>query len=167
MTADQPIDFYPLFSTLTRFETEVWDAVDSALRKGCDLPLGRYEAMLTIGSLGSCRVQDVAAALSITVGGTSKLIDRIEASGHCVRTGNPSDRRSSLLELTEEGTAVVFRAQQVVQAELRRWFEPSLTVAEAEDLLDLLNRLREVDAAGTVSVRPPSSEPPASAVPSC
>ena len=74
-------DFYPLFSTLTRLETELWDAVDARVRQECGLPLGRFEAMVVVSSLGMCRVFDIASALAITVGGASKLVDRVEAAG--------------------------------------------------------------------------------------
>ena len=111
---------YPLFSTLTRLETELWDAVDARLRQECGLPLGRFEAMVVVSSLGTCRVFDIATALAITVGGASKLVDRVEAAGYCSRKMNPGDRRSSLLDLTEAGKAVVARGRAVVEAELAR-----------------------------------------------
>jgi DNA-binding MarR family transcriptional regulator len=137
-----PDDFYPLFSTLTRLETELWDAVDARLRQDCSLPLGRFEAMVVITSLGTCRVFDIASALSITVGGASKLVDRIEAAGFCSRKMNPGDRRSSLLELTAAGSAVVERGRKVVEEELTLWFTPALTRQEAGTLHELLVRLR-------------------------
>ena len=91
------------FDNLVRFETELWTAVDQRLRIEHDLPLSRFEPMQIIDRLGSCRVFDIAEALAITVGGTSKLVDRIEAAGHCRRKSNPTDKRSSLIELTPEG----------------------------------------------------------------
>ena len=139
--ADQT-HFYPLFSTLTRLETELWDAVDARLRQECGLPLGRFEAMVVVSSLGTCRVFDIASALAITVGGASKLVDRVEAAGYCSRKMNPGDRRSSLLDLTKEGKAVVARGRAVIEAELDSWFTPVLTTQEAGTLLDLLARVR-------------------------
>jgi DNA-binding MarR family transcriptional regulator len=135
-------DFYPLFSTLTRLETELWDAVDARVRQECGLPLGRFEAMVVVSSLGTCRVFDIASALAITVGGASKLVDRVEAAGYCSRKINPGDRRSSLLDLTEEGKAVVARGRAVIEAELDNWFTPALSPQETATLLDLLARLR-------------------------
>ena len=93
-------DLTALFSELIRYETELWNAVDARLRGDCDLPLTRFEPMQIIGRRKACRVHDIAEELSITVGGTSKLVDRIEAFGHCRRRPNPGDRRSSLIELT-------------------------------------------------------------------
>ena len=77
---------YEVFFNLTRLEIELWERVDQALRAECGVPLGRLEALLVLDRLGPCRVQDVSRELAITVGGTSKLIDRVEASGHCRRT---------------------------------------------------------------------------------
>ncbi|MEO5318976.1 MarR family winged helix-turn-helix transcriptional regulator [Arthrobacter sp. CC3] len=141
-TRDHPAGLYPLFSALTRLETELWDAVDVRLRSECGLPLGRYEAMAVIASLGTCRVFDIGSALAITVGGASKLIDRVEAAGYCSRSMNPGDRRSSLLVLTPAGAEVLERGRKVVEAELANWFTPALTTRDAGTLLDLLTRVR-------------------------
>src|SRR5947209_19512865 len=92
-----------LFSELIRFETELWNAVDARLRAEYDLPLSRFEPMQVMSRRGSCRVNDIAQELIITVGGTSKLVDRIEASGYCCRRPDPDERRPSIIELTTEG----------------------------------------------------------------
>jgi DNA-binding MarR family transcriptional regulator len=137
---------YPVFSMLTRLETELWDALDERLRQECGVPLGRCEAMLIMESQGACRVFDIAKALSITVGGASKLVDRIEAAGYCRRKANPEDRRSSLLELTPQGTALAQTARVVLNAELALRFSPALNDEEIETLTDLLTRLRRAGA---------------------
>src|SRR6516165_10084105 len=92
-------DLKKLFSELIRFETELWNAIDARLRAEFDLPLSRFEPMQIIGRRGACRVNDIAEELVITVGGTSKLVDRIQAAGHCRRRSNPHDGRSSIIEL--------------------------------------------------------------------
>jgi DNA-binding MarR family transcriptional regulator len=95
-----------VFSVLIRFETELWNAVDARLREDCDLPLSRFAPMQVIALHGSCRVHDIAGELSMTVGGTSKLVDRIEAAGYCTRSPNPGDRRSSVIGLTPAGVRI-------------------------------------------------------------
>ncbi len=86
-----------LFNDFIRFEIELWNAVDTRLKSEFDLPLTHFEPMSVIDRLPGCRVYDIARELGITTGGTSKLVDRIEASGYCRRLPNPADRRSSLL----------------------------------------------------------------------
>lgn len=100
--AEQPA-LAELFSDLVRLETELWAVVDHTLQRDHDLPLSWFEPMQVMDLVPECRVADIAHALSITLGGTSKLIDRIQAAGWCTRTPNPADARSSLLTLTRAG----------------------------------------------------------------
>ncbi len=111
-------DLARLFGDLVRLEIELWDAVDARLKRSADLPLGRFLAMRAIAGTASCRVQDIAGELSITVGATSKVVDRIEAAGHCVRRPNPADRRSSFVELTPAGRSALAAAATEFDAEL-------------------------------------------------
>ncbi|MEM7325733.1 MAG: MarR family winged helix-turn-helix transcriptional regulator [Actinomycetota bacterium] len=92
-----------VFSDLVRLETELWDLVDRRLRSDHDLPLSWFEPMQIISHVDDCRVADIAQRLSITLGGVSKLVDRIERGGWCERRPNPRDARSSVLVLTSAG----------------------------------------------------------------
>ena len=95
-------DLRQLFDDLVRFETILWNAIDTRLLQECNVSLGSLNAMQVIASTPSCRVQDIARAVAITVGGASQAVDRLEAAGRCVRHPNPDDRRSSILDLTPE-----------------------------------------------------------------
>ena len=111
-----------LFHDLIRFETELWTAIDERLLADVGLPLSWFEPMTVIDQNEVCRVNDIAEALSITVGGTSKLVDRLETAGLCVRRPNPDDRRSSLISLTPSGEQRLADAAVVFDNELARWF---------------------------------------------
>ena len=111
-------DLLDLFHQLVRFETELWNAVDARLRADFDLPLTRLEPMQIIARHPSCRVNDIAGELSISIGGTSKLVDRIEAAGYCIRRANPDDGRSSVIELTAAGRRVLAKAIKAFEDEL-------------------------------------------------
>ena len=65
-----------------------------------------------------CRVIDIAEALSITIGGTSKLVDRIENAGWCERSPNPDDGRSSTIALTRSGRRLLAAARRSFADEL-------------------------------------------------
>jgi DNA-binding MarR family transcriptional regulator len=118
-----------VFNVLIRFETELWSAVDTRLRAECDLLLSRFAPMQVIARHGSCRVHDIADELTMTVGGTSKLIDRIEAYGFCTRSPNPEDRRSSIIELTPVGNEVLPKATAVFEDELRNQLGTAMIAA--------------------------------------
>jgi MarR family transcriptional regulator, organic hydroperoxide resistance regulator len=126
-------DLKQLFSDLIRFETELWNAIDARLRAEHDLPLHKFEPMQIIASRPNCRVYDIAEALSLTTGGTSKLIDAIEATGYCIRRPNPDDRRSSIIELTPSGRKTLARATKAFEHELElrlRSSVPARTLAQ-------------------------------------
>jgi DNA-binding MarR family transcriptional regulator len=140
--ADGAPDLLRLFSELVRLETELWGAVERRLRADHGLPLPSFEFMQAIARTSNCRVQDIATELSITVGGTSKLVDRIEAAGHCARRANPADRRSSIVELTPSGKRLLARATATVEDELRRRLGAALSDRSSAQLIRTLTRLR-------------------------
>lgn len=135
-------DLARLFSVLIRFETELWNAVDRRLRAVHDLPLNRFEPLGVIDRHGACRVNDIAEELVITVGGASKLVDRIEAAGHCRRTANPDDGRSSIIELTPAGKALHSEATTTFHDELDRRLGQATSERELDRLTATLTELR-------------------------
>ncbi|MFJ5307120.1 MarR family winged helix-turn-helix transcriptional regulator [Streptomyces sp. NPDC088350] len=112
------MDLRQLFDDLVRFETDLWNGIDARLRRDCDVTLGGLNVMLVVERAGSCRVNDIAAALSITVGGASQAVDRLEKLGLCVRRPHRTDRRSSIVELTAAGRDLVNEAGPVFDSEL-------------------------------------------------
>ncbi len=140
--ASSPPDLRHLFSELIRLETELWDAVADRLRADHDLPLQQFEFMQVISRIPDCRVQDIAAEISITVGGTSKIVDRIEAAGHCVRNANPNDRRSSILRLTPAGERLLAEATTTFEDELHTRLGSVLPDRALVQLTRTLSRLR-------------------------
>jgi DNA-binding MarR family transcriptional regulator len=135
-------DLRGLFNDLIRFEIELWNAVDARLKADLNLPLTHFEPMSVIDRLPRCRVFDIATELGITTGGTSKLVDRIEASGYCRRLPNPDDRRSSLLELTPAGQRVLAEAGAAFDDELQRWLGAAVPERTLRQFAATLSRLR-------------------------
>ena len=97
------MDLRTLFDDLVRFETILWNTIDARLRAECDVSLGALNVLMVIERTPECRVQEVAGALAITVGGASQSVDRLERLELCRRTPHPRNRRSSVLELTAAG----------------------------------------------------------------
>lgn len=131
-----------VFDDLIRFEIELWNAVNERLRGDLGLPLGRFQAMEVIARLETCRIHDIAADMVITVGGASKLVDRIEASGHCTRRPNPDDRRSSLITLTLTGSTLLAAATACVETELQHRIGSVLPPLDLQQLGTSLAQLR-------------------------
>jgi MarR family transcriptional regulator, organic hydroperoxide resistance regulator len=147
-TADSGPDLRFLFSELVRLETELWNAVEGRLRSDFSVTLPVFEFLQVISRTPDCRVQDIAAELSITVGGTSKIVDRIEASGYCTRSANPSDRRSSIIKLTPTGKRLLPRLTAAVDDELRSRLGTGVADRSLIQLTKTLTRLRTAVRAG-------------------
>lgn len=137
-----------VFTDLVRFQIELWNAVDARLRADHDLPLSWYEPMQAVADRESCRVFDIAADMVITVGGTSKLVDRLEAAGHVRRRSNPGDRRSSIIELTPSGRRLLAKATATYEDELDLRLGSVIPARELDRLASTLATLR---AAGKVA----------------
>ncbi|MEY2849189.1 MAG: hypothetical protein RI885_1856 [Actinomycetota bacterium] len=108
-----------VFSDLVRVQIEIWAAVDARLRDESDLTVARWQVMRSIAAHDDCRVGDIADDLGVTVGGASKVVDRIEDAGHCTRRANPVDRRSSIVALTASGGEALGAASAAADAVLR------------------------------------------------
>jgi hypothetical protein len=128
--ADAAPDLPALFDELIRFEIELWNAVDARLRADCDLPLSRFEPMRVISRRAPCRVQD------------SKLVDRIEAAGHCRRRPNPEDKRSSVIEPTPAGKRLLAAAITSFEDELRVRLGSAVSAASLQQFSATLTQLR-------------------------
>jgi MarR family transcriptional regulator, organic hydroperoxide resistance regulator len=135
-------DLRQVFNDLIRLEIELWNAVDARLKREFGLPLTHFEPMSVMARVAKCRVYDIASELGITTGGTSKLVDRIEASGYCRRLPNPEDRRSSLLELTPEGHRMFDEAGTAFDDELQRRLGTALPERTMRQFGAALARLR-------------------------
>jgi MarR family transcriptional regulator, organic hydroperoxide resistance regulator len=135
-------DLRRVFNDIIRFEIQLWNAVDARLKSEFGLPLTHFEPMSVMDRMPRCRVYDIANELSITTGGTSKLVDRIEASGYCRRLPNPDDRRSSLLELTPVGRRLFAEAGVVFDDELERQLGAAVPERTLRQFAATLARLR-------------------------
>jgi DNA-binding MarR family transcriptional regulator len=136
------MDLRKVYDDLIRFETDLWNGVDARLQRECAVSLATFNALLVIQATPQCRVWDLARAVSITVGGASQAVDRLEARGLSVRTPNPADRRSSIVELTPSGSDLLQEAGSVFDEELRTWLDGGLTKNELVGFAEALRRLR-------------------------
>jgi len=114
-----------MFTDLVRFQIVAWNTIDARLRAAHDLTLGAFEVLRVIETTDSCRVNDIAEQMVITVGGASKIVDRLETAGLVKRSANPGDRRSSIVGLAASGTSALRNARDTYETALRELFEPA------------------------------------------
>src|SRR3954463_14997938 len=130
-------------SELIRLEIALWDRVNARLQQSHELPLAFFEPLHLIPRepAGSTRVGDLARGLRITVGGTSKLVDRLEEAGLIEREPDPDDRRASRLVLTTAGKRKLNAAVKSYEAEVAAILAGVLSPAEQRQMSRYASRL--------------------------
>lgn len=115
---------HAFFDHLVRCETRLYNAASEALRNANGISAGQFEFLRHLRQVPQARVADLAATFAVGIGATSKGIDRLEASGLVRRVANPSDRRSSLLELTLAGEQLLDAAEETFERALTELLAP-------------------------------------------
>ena len=140
-------DLPSLFADLVRLEIELWDAVEARLRAELDVGLATAQTLAVVAAVEDCRVHDIVRGLSITVGGASKTVDRLERHDLIPRLPHPSDRRSSVVALTRAGAVSHSKAQQLIAAELEARVGGVLSDRAFDQMQRAIARLRAALAA--------------------
>ncbi len=144
-----------LFSDLVRIETALWNQLDRKLEATHGLSLRWFEPMriVSLAENEHLQVNEIAEALIITVGGTSKLVDRISDAGYFRREPDPGDRRVSRVVLTPAGKRKLASASKTHREELERLIAGTLDAKERRQLGTLIGQLLEPN-------RPTSTDDP-------
>jgi len=136
-------DLIDVFADLVRYETRLYNALGKRLRAEHGLTTAQFEFLRIIGGRDRCRVNDLAHEIAITVGATSKAVDRLEAAGWVLRRPNPDNRRSSFIVLTTQGRQLLDAAAATFRNELRTWLADPLPAPSLEHLASTVAVLRQ------------------------
>ena len=111
----------------------VTERVQRALAAADLPPLSWFELLSAVKSspTGRPRMSDLAAWLTLSRGGITKLVDRLQEAGYLERVSCPEDRRSLQAELTPAGEKMFEEMRGVYEAELDRHLR-ALTPKQAE-----------------------------------
>ena len=137
-----PPDPRVLFADLVRCETRLYNALNDRLRERHGIVTSQYEFLHHLREHPGSRVADLAAEFAIGIGATSKGIDRLERHGWVARQSNPTDRRSSLLVLTDEGERLVDAAERTFTERVTELVEGALGRTRAAAVARALALLR-------------------------
>ncbi|WP_318204928.1 MarR family winged helix-turn-helix transcriptional regulator [Streptomyces sp. SCL15-4] len=144
------IDLPGFFSDLVRCETRLYNALNDRLRERHAIVTSQFEALRYLRDHPGSRVADLAAEFAIGVGAASKSVDRLEKQGWLVRQPNPSDRRSSLLALTDDGSQLVDAAEQTFGGVLAELLGDTLRGPSAAAVVHVVATLRSVLERGQI-----------------
>ena len=161
MGSQRPLDFDAIAEARRQWESHDWAApaqmsaitsimraqqiliakVDDAL-KPCDLTFARYEALVLLyfSRHGELPMGKMGDRLMLHPTSVTNIIDRLEQQDLVRRIPHPTDRRTVLAQITEDGRQVVEKATEAVTS--ISFGVDGLTVAELDQVTDLLRKLR-------------------------
>jgi DNA-binding MarR family transcriptional regulator len=134
MTSREPLAFDPIMRAATLWERRIGpsrtmaavtsvmrvqqillSAVDGALRPH-GLTFARYEALvlLTFARSGRLPMRTMGERLQLHPTSVTNIVDRLQADGLVRRVPHPTDRRATLVEITEAGAALREKATESV-----------------------------------------------------
>jgi DNA-binding MarR family transcriptional regulator len=115
--------------------------VDEILRP-LALTFARYEALvlLSFSGRGALPLRVVGQRLQVHPTSVTNTIDRLEAQGFVRRVPHPTDRRTTLAEITDAGREVVAQATDELNDKV--FATTGLTQTDLNDLFRLLRKLR-------------------------
>ncbi|GAA5157339.1 MarR family transcriptional regulator [Pseudonocardia eucalypti] len=128
-------------TSIMRVQQILLSAVDGALRPH-GLTFARYEALilLSFARQGNLPMRVMGERLQLHPTSVTNIVDRLEADGLVRRIPHPSDRRATLVEMTEDGEA---RREAATKSVTEIEFGlVGLTARQADQLTDLLERVR-------------------------
>lgn len=121
------------------------------------LTLARTHLLWELRRLGPCPQQALAAALGVSARNVTGLVDALESTGFVARSPHPTDRRATLVALTEQGVSTMDQMARD-RMELSERLVERLTPADVEHLSTSLaavtDRLRELVEAAAQPTEP-------------
>jgi DNA-binding MarR family transcriptional regulator len=153
-----PADFYEQTPDANVLATEavmntvrtadlLFDRIGRLLR-----PLGVSAAGgLVLGILrdhGGMPPSELGARLQVTRATVTGVVDSLERRGLVRRVDNPTDRRSTIVEATPEGLALVHEVRRLVHRHERDWMA-ALSDAELRAFIDVLHLIQDQVEAGS------------------
>ena len=146
-----PAETMAAVTSVMRVQQIVQSAVDGALRPH-KLTFARYEALvlLTFSRQGSLPMRVMGDRLQLHPTSVTNIVDRLQGDGLVLRVPHPTDRRATLVEITESGRAALEDATKAVTDV--DFGLSGLTPQEETQLTVLLSRVRH--AAGDFAGEP-------------
>lgn len=136
-----------LFGLLFETNARLSRSLGAQLEEACDLPLPWFDVLLQIRRTpeGRLKMTQIADATVHSTGGTTRLVDRIEAAGYVERMNCPNDRRAIHVAITDAGNQKLDEALEAHLGHLQSQMADRLTPKERSTLTALLSKLNSDD----------------------
>jgi MarR family 2-MHQ and catechol resistance regulon transcriptional repressor len=131
------------FGRLVEVQARLERRLGADLEARCGLPHAWFEVLVRLSRSehGRLTMSTLAEQVTLTTGGVTRLVDRMEAAGYVARLACTTDRRVAYAVITDSGRAKLDDAAVVHAGNLRTVFE-GFSDRDRATLDALLDRLR-------------------------
>ncbi|WP_049780774.1 MarR family winged helix-turn-helix transcriptional regulator [Terriglobus saanensis] len=98
---------------------------------------------------GPMTITEIQTSALLATGSMTAAVDRLESKGLLARTFSKSDRRARVLELTDEGRAVILPAFEKHSANLKLWMGALSANERADTFINLRKLEKQLKAVDT------------------
>jgi DNA-binding MarR family transcriptional regulator len=128
------------WARLLKASARLLDAVERDLKAAGLPPLAWYDALLELHRAGKAglRPTDLQKEMLLPQYNVSRLVDRLETAGYAMRIPHPEDARGQVLQIMEEGRALIRRMWRVYRKTVVENFASKLGEGDAAELAELL-----------------------------
>jgi DNA-binding MarR family transcriptional regulator len=127
---------------LAEVRARMWAALDRELQARAQISMSWFEVLARISqSDDALPMNELASALLCSPSRMTRLVDRIEAAGLVRRTPHPSDRRVTLVALTDAGGELLKRVVPHIKRVVVEGFASRLSKQQAQTLRFILEQL--------------------------
>lgn len=106
------------------------------------LSFGRVRLISELGKHGPKIMNELSELLGVTPRNITALVDGLEADGLLARRPHATDRRATVIELTERGSTVAAELRATHEAEMTELFR-ALSPADQAELLRLIRLVHD------------------------
>ena len=133
-------------ATLIRAGQSIYDEIDRGMQASFGVPQGVLQCLAVIdGAEGPLTPSEISERTFRSSATITNLLDAVEREGWARRIPNPDDRRSVLVEITDEGRALADRFLPGVR-KVERLFVEDLTEKERSTLMNILAKVLDATA---------------------
>lgn len=129
-------------TSLMRAQQLVLSRVEAVLRP-LAISFARYEVLMLLyfSRRGTLPMRLISTRLQVHQTSVTNAVDRLEAADLVRRRPHPSDRRTTLVEITPAGRDLAVHATSVLNREV--FGQPGLSARDTTSLVGILGRLRQ------------------------
>ena len=107
-----------------------------------DVTPSQMRAVRVLSHTGGVRSSELAQLLHITPRSVTEVVDALEAKGLAGRSPDPSDRRATLVSLTDRGSELSEEVRRARGVESEKMFD-RLTSTDRDHLTRILRKLQD------------------------